>query len=631
MPGIDWPEHNRNSSDSKATEDVATSTTTTQSYGSLQQHPSQMGTYTAGEDSGRLASLAKEFGLSRKQARPPRPQIRSRYVPDYTLDKLNLSKLTRQLYGRMKSFDHEFEDMRLSAFMGTPHEEGDEDAYADAGEGELLLRDTSSEGLLLTRLPSLDEDEESEIMIDEASTQPDPHAAGLGGSLSSATLGIVKGMVGPAILYLPHGFASAGYLVAIPMLILSTSLFLWSSGCLLDCWKMENSKQRQHQQQPFALSYPELAYRAWGIKGQRLVQIGISLMQSGVCLTYLIFVPQNLRTSALLLTGIDISTTVLLLLMVMVQIPLSWIRDIRRLTVTNLLANVLILFGLISCLGLAIRQMGGEPSGESSEEESFMEKALYRAKSLPAFNPDGWFLFLGTSVLLFEGSITLLVPLIEAVQTQEDKKKFPTMYRKVILGIVSFYAFFGVVCWMAIGDSVRTVMTTSLPPGTLATMIQLAYSLAVCFTFPLQNFPSLEIVCNAVEKMLPPNNNNHQWRNNSGGSISKSGSGSRPVKVKRNFSRSSEISNERRNIISSMVVISLSIIAISAMNDLDKVVSLMGGLLGCPLAFVLPPLIENELSNKDDNGRKRAMNLLVATLGVGAMLISTLTTLMNWE
>src|SRR5210317_1217050 len=133
-------EHNRNSSDSKATE--ATSTATTQSYGSLlQQHPSQMGTYTAGEDSSRLASLAKEFGLHERQARPPRPQIRSRYVPDYTLDKLNLSTLTRQLYGRMKSFDHEFEDMRLSAFMGTPHEDDDEDADY-AGEGELLLRDT---------------------------------------------------------------------------------------------------------------------------------------------------------------------------------------------------------------------------------------------------------------------------------------------------------------------------------------------------------------------------------------------------------------------------------------------------------------------------------------------------------
>ena len=55
---------------------------------------------------------------------------------------------------------------------------------------------------------------------------------------------------------------------------------------------------------------------------------------------------------------------------------------------------------------------------------------------------------------------------------------------------------------MAFGNDVRTVMTTSLPPGTLATTVQMAYSLAVVFTFPLQNFPSLEIVCDTVERML---------------------------------------------------------------------------------------------------------------------------------
>jgi hypothetical protein len=38
--------------------------------------------------------------------------------------------------------------MRLSAFMGTPHEDDEDADYA--GEGELLLRDTSSssEGLM---------------------------------------------------------------------------------------------------------------------------------------------------------------------------------------------------------------------------------------------------------------------------------------------------------------------------------------------------------------------------------------------------------------------------------------------------------------------------------------------------
>lgn len=80
-----------------------------------------------------------------------------------------------------------------------------------------------------------------------------------------------------------------------------------------------------------------------------------------------------------------------------------------------------------------------------------------------------------------------------------------------------------------------------------------------------------------------------------------------------------------------MVVVSLSIVAILAMNDLDKVVSLMGGMLGCPLAFVLLPLIENELGKGKIGSYKKIVNLVVATLGVGAMLVSTRTTLINWD
>eukprot|EP00574_Skeletonema_japonicum_P013760 CAMPEP_0201734600 /NCGR_PEP_ID=MMETSP0593-20130828/34711_1 /ASSEMBLY_ACC=CAM_ASM_000672 /TAXON_ID=267983 /ORGANISM="Skeletonema japonicum, Strain CCMP2506" /LENGTH=80 /DNA_ID=CAMNT_0048227975 /DNA_START=123 /DNA_END=362 /DNA_ORIENTATION=- len=75
--------HNRHSSESSsaaAAADPPPSTTTYGTYGSTLQ------TYTAGEDSSRLAILAKEFGLSRQ--RPPRPQIRLR-VPEYALDRLN--------------------------------------------------------------------------------------------------------------------------------------------------------------------------------------------------------------------------------------------------------------------------------------------------------------------------------------------------------------------------------------------------------------------------------------------------------------------------------------------------------------------------------------------------------------
>eukprot|EP00578_Thalassiosira_sp_NH16_P020939 CAMPEP_0181086462 /NCGR_PEP_ID=MMETSP1071-20121207/5762_1 /TAXON_ID=35127 /ORGANISM="Thalassiosira sp., Strain NH16" /LENGTH=504 /DNA_ID=CAMNT_0023168305 /DNA_START=39 /DNA_END=1550 /DNA_ORIENTATION=+ len=474
-------------------------------------------------------------------------------------------------------------------------------------------------GLLLGPLSSLGDDEEDEGSWEQEHQQPqkqkrdrqssehDPHAAGgLGGSLPSAALGIIKGMVGPAILYLPHGFASAGYLVAIPVMLLSAAMFLWTSACLLEAWKRESDRVNNgsirgktgDDQKRIVLSYPELARRAFGTRGERLVQVGISLMQSGVCLTYLIFVPQNLRASALLLFDWDVSAGRALAFMVALEVPMSWIRDIRRLTATNLLANILILYGLVTCLGFAVDDIAHNVDGDVDDNEisetmmtttitsgAFLREAFRRARSLPAFEPSGWFLFLGTSVLLFEGSITLLVPLQEAVQTPDDRRKFPSMYRRVIMGIVSFYLLFGTTCWMAFGNDVRTVMTTSLPPGTMATTVQLAYSLAVVFTFPLQNFPSLEIVSAVVGRMLPPAGN---------------GTG----KVGDSF---------RRNVISSALVVLLSVIALSAMDDLDRVVSLMGSLLGCPLAFVLPPLIQNRLDTGRELGeRKRRGNVAVA-------------------
>jgi proton-coupled amino acid transporter len=363
-------------------------------------------------------------------------------------------------------------------------------------------------------------------------------------------LGIIKGMVGPAILYLPHGFASAGYVVALPIMLISTTLFLYSSACLLDAWKLESTKmndtgegdgllydatngggggggkmpnnnnntknnngtthhRRQASKQALRqmLSYPELAYRALGPRGESLVKAGIALMQSGVCLTYLIFVPQNLHTSVLTLSrGVfNIPPAYWLVLMVALQVPLSWIRDIRKLTPTNAVANALILYGLITCLFFALQAATtpetvvnavvvaaeSEPAAQDHMATATLGPLGELGKHLAALAPynTDWFLFIGTSVLMFEGSITLLVPLQEAVHSEQEREAFPRVYRKVIMGIICFYAFFGMTCWMAFGHDVQTVLTTSLPANALATTVQLAYSVAVVFTFPCKTFP----------------------------------------------------------------------------------------------------------------------------------------------
>lgn len=141
-------------------------------------------------------------------------------------------------------------------------------------------------------------------------------------------------MVGPAILYLPHGFPGAGFAVALPIWMGTTLFFLYASTCLLQVWQTQqgeqvsndtidirrddnnkpstvtessglldshhnqtnnnrNSASQQQRRAAIRLSYPELAYRALGPTGESFVKTGIALLQSGVCLTHLILCPRT--------------------------------------------------------------------------------------------------------------------------------------------------------------------------------------------------------------------------------------------------------------------------------------------------------------------------------------------------
>jgi solute carrier family 36 (proton-coupled amino acid transporter) len=199
-----------------------------------------------------------------------------------------------------------------------------------------------------------------------------------------------------------------------------------------------------------------------------------------------------------------------------------------------------------------------------------------------------------------------LVPLQEAVVSKVDRKVFPSVYRKTILSVVVFYVFFSSICWMSLGDNVQTILTTSLPVGNATTSVQLAYSIAVIFTFPLQNFPALEITCKSIANAMESVN----------------GCGGCPRRV---FAM--------RNVISSVIVVLLATLAMMTMNSLDKVVSIMGGVLGCPIAFVFPPIIHYQLAK--DSARltptRMFFNCFVSFLGVVATVLATTTTIMRWE
>jgi len=430
-----------------------------------------MKTYTAGEDSSRLAAAARELGLQKH--RRPRRQVRKPKSDDPGGAFGALSPFGRKLQQQTRHvlsllLDTAMEDARMfsvySSHVDRVRGEYDYDDDVDlvgqfwsslpefsVSEDELaVLRRKAREGIggIEEGMVSEEGEELAEGEMIEDAHAHEVKGGSLGGSLTAAVLGIIKGMVGPAILYLPHGFASAGYLVALPIMTVTTVLFLYSSTCLLESWRhchavddetaaaaLAAAASSSSGQPPAGdgtnestplldrhesnassvqsagnnnkaagggaaikrrqmLSYPELAYRGLGVQGESIVKTGIALMQSGVCLTYLIFVPQNLHTSMKFLAGWDVPAQVWLILMIAIQVPLSWIRDIRKLTPTNLFANLLILYGLVTCLGFAFGSAVQGPAGNTS----FQNIARHYSKLVPC-NKD-WFLFIGTSVSL---------------------------------------------------------------------------------------------------------------------------------------------------------------------------------------------------------------------------------------
>ncbi len=457
-----------------------------------------------------------------------------------------------------------------------------------------------------------------------------------GGSLTAAIFGIIKGTVGPAILYLPKGFQQAGWACAIPSLVVATFAYIYSAHRLLQCWKVEDSRQQfltrrmseiqtmlekyddgknattggekdgtnqsedNHRAdaldafKPKLLTYSELARRAFG-SFSFLIEFGIAAMQFGVCLTYLIFVPANLYASCQALFGIDIPKSYFLIGMLLIEIPCTWIRDIRRLTPFNVLATILIVYGLGSCLVISFAY------SYAQKEETIFESLT----SLPAIQP-AWFMFIGTAFFVFEGSITLVVPLQEAVYKKEDRERFPMVNQDVTIGIVVFYMVFALVVWATFEDNVETALTASLPRGHFSTSVQFAYSIAVILTYPLQAFPALEVVLKNRSK-----------------------TGSRQTRQSQASNKCLEIF-QSRNFLVTLLNIGLGIIAVIAIDYLGNVVSLLGSLVGMPIALVYPPLMHNILV-KNSSSSLKCLNYFVSTVGLIATFAASYATIANWD
>jgi len=72
-------------------------------------------------------------------------------------------------------------------------------------------------------------------------------------------------------------------------------------------------------------------------------------------------------------------------------------------------------------------------------------------------------------------------------------------------------------------------------------------------------------------------------------------------------------------------------VAYLAIDDLGNVVSLLGSLVGIPIALVYPNLMHNVMCASTASARVRAMNYAVASIGLFATFAASYTTIMQWD
>ena len=159
-------------------------------------------------------------------------------------------------------------------------------------------------------------------------------------TLGESSLTLVKGMVGSGVLFLPKAYEQGGLIAANVSMVVIGAMCLYSVHLLLEVREFAL---------PGSPLFGDLAELMLGKAGRRAVDVSSVLSQLGFCCCYLIFVSDNLRQSAMLLSECEtrLPAWAVILGQGLIYIPLSWVRRINHFGVTSAFSNILTAAGLL--------------------------------------------------------------------------------------------------------------------------------------------------------------------------------------------------------------------------------------------------------------------------------------------
>lgn len=383
---------------------------------------------------------------------------------------------------------------------------------------------------------------------------------------TKAVLLLLKSFVGTGVLFLPKAYLNGGILFSSLVLIFVSALSYWCFLLLI-----------RSRVAVGVSSFGDIGGALYGDRMRQLILFSIVLSQIGFAAAYIVFTSENLQALILAVTNQKtyINIESLIFLQLLIFLPLSMIRNIAKLSGTALIADFFILLGLMYLYywgGLTIAKQG--------------------ISDVKLFNPKDWTLFIGTAIFTFEG-IGLIIPIQEAMK---KPSQFGPVLAGVMIAITLVFVSMGALCYAAYGSNVKTVVILNLPQDSkFVNGVQLLYSLAILLSTPLQLFPAIRILENAIFIRSGKHDTTIKWQ---------------------------------KNVFRFLLVFFTAFVAWGGADDLDKFVALIGSFACIPLVYVYPPLLH--LRAVATTNLSKASDIFLVLVGTGCMIYTTWGTVASW-
>lgn len=388
---------------------------------------------------------------------------------------------------------------------------GSEEEYLSSDEGSDEDREPMEDSTLLT--PS------------RRRRRRKPRGGSGKNSPTNAVLLLLKSFVGTGVLFLPRAYLNGGMLFSNVVLLGVAALSYYCFVLLVTTrLKVEGS-------------FGDIGGILYGKWMRNLILASIVISQLGFVAAYIVFTSENLQ--AVILAVSDCKTLIeikwLIVMQMVVFLPFSLLRDIGKLGFTALIADAFIVVGLAYLFYYDVLTLNTQGLAD-----------------IILFNKKDWTLFIGTAIFTFEG-IGLIIPIQESMRHPE---KFPKVMLLVMVIITTLFVTMGAFSYAAYGSKTETVVLLNLPQDNkLVNGVQFLYSIAILLSTPLQIFPAIRIMENAL--------------------FTKSGKYNPYIKWQKNVFRF-------------FVVAMSAAIAWGGADNLDKFVALVGNFACIPLVYIYP-------------------------------------------